>query len=208
MVNSMSCQSLAILKNETKVTAIKWINYSCLCRMPVHDGFNGVYFYATNQCQTMFCLLSFLWGGTHGTVHITQDLMRVPTKATLSASLMQTNRFYGMVMANIWARGKCISLLDKLYRWAQVYTEHWTPPHPFSLFRWVRRVWRQPAHSRERWERPGDQHAEGTVRLQDGGDDRRRGHRLGGLPPRCECAVQTRALWCSLTLLFLSTAMM
>lgn len=58
-----------------------------------------------------------------------------------------------------------------------------SPTPPLSSRR-VRRFRRESAHSWERRQRKGHQHPEGALRLQDGGDDRRRRHRPGGVPSR------------------------
>lgn len=50
----------------------------------------------------------------------------------------------------------------------------------------VCRLRREPAHSREWWQRKGHQQFEGAVRLQDSGDDRRRRHWPGGVSSRCK----------------------
>lgn len=65
------------------------------------------------------------------------------------------------------------------------------PSHSATLNRhFCRRVcwfWWESAHSGERRERKGNQHAKGTIWLQDRGDDRRWSHWPGGLPPCCKC---------------------
>lgn len=65
----------------------------------------------------------------------------------------------------------------------------WTPPSTRDLCsssRGVRWIWREPAHLWERRQRESHQPAQGEIRLQDGGDDRRRSHWPGGVSPCCE----------------------